>query len=42
MISPKRSLIKRVCKRLTQLSIWLKDYRIGDLWMSGQLGGVRW
>ena len=25
-----------------ELSIWLKDYRIGDLWMSGQLGGVRW
>ena len=31
-------------KRLNpdELSIWLKDYRIGDLWMSGQLGGVRW
>ena len=25
-----------------ELSTWLKDYRIGDLWMSGQLGGVRW
>ena len=22
--------------------IWVKDYRLGDLWSSGQLGGVRW
>ena len=25
-----------------ELATWLEDYRIGDLWMSGQLGGVRW
>ena len=25
-----------------KLSIWLEDYRLGDLWTSGQLGGVRW
>ena len=24
------------------LSNWLKDYRLGDLWTSGELGGNRW
>ena len=25
-----------------ELSKWLKDYRLGDLWTSGELGGNRW
>ena len=25
-----------------KLSVWLEDYRLGQLWTSGQLGGVRW
>ncbi len=25
-----------------KLKIWLKDYRLGQLWMRGQLGGTRW
>lgn len=25
-----------------KLAIWLEQYRLGDLWISGQLGGVRW
>ena len=31
-------------KRLnaTNLSIWLDKYRLGDLWMKGELGGTRW
>lgn len=31
-------------KRLNanDLEIWLKDYRLGQLWTSGQIGGVRW
>ena len=31
-------------KRLdaNELSVWLEDYRLGQLWTSGQLGGVRW
>ena len=24
------------------LSKWLDDYRLGDLWTSGELGGNRW
>ena len=24
------------------LSVWLEDYRLGQLWTSGQLGGTRW
>ena len=24
------------------LTKWLKDYRLGDLWTSGELGGNRW
>lgn len=24
------------------LSVWLEKYRLGELWMSGQLGGTRW
>ena len=26
----------------SKLAIWLEKYRLGDLWTSGQLGGVRW
>lgn len=26
----------------SKMEIWVKDYRLGDLWSSGQLGGVRW
>ena len=31
-------------KRLSaeDLSVWLEKYRLGDLWISGQLGGTRW
>ncbi len=31
-------------KRLSQsdMAPWVEDYRLGDLWTSGQLGGVRW
>ena len=25
-----------------ELSVWLEDYRLGRLWMSGQIGGTRW
>lgn len=25
-----------------QLSTWLDEYRLGELWMSGHLGGTRW
>ena len=25
-----------------ELSVWLKDYSLGQLWTSGQLGGARW
>ncbi|GAB5520135.1 MAG: AAA family ATPase [Rhodothermales bacterium] len=25
-----------------RLASWLQDYRLGELWTSGQLGGVRW
>lgn len=24
------------------LKIWLNDYRLGQLWTDGQIGGVRW
>ena len=24
------------------LSVWLKKYRLGELWMSGEIGGTRW
>jgi predicted ATPase len=26
----------------TQLAHWLKDYRLGQLWIQGELGGTRW
>ena len=26
----------------SKLAVWLEKYRLGDLWTSGQLGGVRW
>lgn len=25
-----------------ELRVWLEDYRLGELWTSGQIGGVRW
>ena len=25
-----------------QLAHWLQDYRLGELWMRGELGGTRW
>ena len=25
-----------------ELKVWLEDYRLGQLWTSGQIGGVRW
>jgi hypothetical protein len=33
-----------VIQRLSQqdLAIWLKDYSLGKLWTSGQIGGNRW
>lgn len=33
-----------VIKRLSQqdLAVWLKDYSLGRLWTSGQIGGNRW
>ncbi|MFH0967905.1 MAG: AAA family ATPase, partial [Methanobacteriota archaeon] len=27
---------------LTELSRWLEKYRLGELWMSGNIGGTRW
>lgn len=32
------------CRRLDreELSEWLRDYRLGQLWRKGQLGGTRW
>ncbi len=35
-----RTQIKSLSKE--DLSIWLQKYRLGELWMSGQLGGTRW
>ena len=26
----------------SKMAVWLEKYRLGDLWTSGQLGGVRW
>lgn len=26
----------------SQLAHWLQDYRLGELWMRGELGGTRW
>ena len=33
-----------VTRRLNgeELAPWLQDYRLGDLWTRGQLGGTRW
>jgi hypothetical protein len=25
-----------------KLKLWLKDYRLGDIWLSGKLGGNLW
>jgi hypothetical protein len=25
-----------------KLSHWLDKYRLGELWMNGQIGGTRW
>lgn len=35
---------KTEMKRLdqTELQAWLEEYRLGDLWIKGQLGGKRW
>ena len=35
-----RSGMRRLDK--ADLAKWLKDYRLGDLWTSGELGGNRW
>ena len=35
-----RTEMKRLDK--ADLAKWLKDYRLGDLWTSGELGGNRW
>ena len=32
--------LKRLSR--TKLKHWLDDYRLGDLWSSGQIGGNRW
>jgi hypothetical protein len=31
-------------KRLepAQMEVWLKKYSLGDLWLSGEIGGTRW
>lgn len=33
-----------IFKRLNQdqLSVWLEDYRLGKLWLNGEIGGTRW
>ena len=35
---------KTEMKRLSveELTVWLEQYRLGDLWIKGQLGGKRW
>lgn len=35
-----RTAMRRLDK--ADLAKWLKDYRLGDLWTSGELGGNRW
>lgn len=32
--------MKRLCSE--ELAVWLEQYRLGDLWIKGQLGGKRW
>jgi predicted ATPase len=34
------TVIKRLDKE--RLKVWLKDYSLGHLWMSGEIGGNRW
>lgn len=34
------TLIRRL--KAEELSVWLKDYSLGSLWTSGQVGGGRW
>jgi hypothetical protein len=26
----------------SELAVWLEKYRLGQLWIQGQLGGTRW
>jgi predicted ATPase len=35
---------KTEMKRLSsdELAVWLEQYRLGQLWIDGQLGGKRW
>lgn len=35
-----KTTLRRLNK--TDLDPWLKKYRLGELWMSGQIGGARW
>lgn len=34
------STLRNLCKE--QLAPWLEKYRLGQLWMSGEIGGTRW
>ena len=35
-----RTAMKRLEKK--QLTRWLKEYRLGELWLKGEIGGTRW
>lgn len=34
------TMLRRLSKE--QIESWLEDYRLGEIWMSGQIGGTRW
>jgi predicted ATPase len=34
------TVVRRLDK--DRLKVWLKDYSLGHLWMSGEIGGNRW
>ena len=34
------TMLRRLSKE--KLESWLEDYRLGEIWMSGQIGGTRW